>query len=159
MSLQLAYWFATGALTLLVIWKGSMPMKRTIAAIVGVLFASLGIHGFVAPFPSEVYCLLMLLVDALAAAIVLIKPAGRFQALVGITYLVQCGLYAGYLGHPLINNEKGDINSLWTGLSILAMLQLALVSGWWLHERGYWRSPVRSRSPAVDPAYRQGPPG
>lgn len=127
-------------------------MKRTAATIFAVCLVSLFLAGFELPgfawtglldWTSPTYAVCMMLVDTIAAAVVLIRPAGKAQALVGVTYLVQIGFYAG----RLLNGENADINNLWLGLTVMAMLQLVLVGGWWIYERVTWGDTVHRRDP------------
>ena len=126
-------------------------MIRTALTLVAVCVISLAVNA-IAPFPGEPYCLTMLVVDALAAAVVLIRPAGKAQALVGATLACQMGLYAG----RLLNGENADINHLWWGLSVLAFAQLFLVGGWWVHERVNRRRHFHRWDPVTLAAHRKG---
>jgi hypothetical protein len=150
--LQYAYWTALGALSLLIFAKGTGPMIRTTIAMVAVLALSLTLHRFLWPFPSEPYCLTMLVADALAAAVVLIRPAGRAQAAIGITFLVQMGFYAG----RLLNGDRADFDNLWWGLSSMAFLQIVLVGGWWLYERAPRRRHLPGGGSVPASSHREG---
>ena len=117
-------------------------MKRTAAAILAVLVASL-ILVQVLIWPSPNYAIGMMIVDAIAAWVILWHPAGRFQSLIGLTFLLQIGVHAG----RLLNGENADMFNYWLGLSLLAFLQLGLVGGWWVHERVRGVGPVRRGGP------------
>lgn len=123
MSLQLAYYLALAALSLGVALQGTGPMKRTAFVIWAVAVASLLLTPL---WPSTTYSFAMIVVDALAAVAILYHPAGRWQSAIGLTYVFQIAFHIG----RLINASDADINSFYIGLSVLAVLQLALVGGW-----------------------------
>lgn len=151
MSLQVAYWIALGALTLCVMLKGSVPMKRTILAVLGVGLASLALAR-VLVWPSDVYGFAMMGLDLIAAIVILWRPAGKVQALIGLTFLLQIGVHTG----KLLNGDDANLYYYWLLLSVLALLQLALIGGWWFHERLTWERPVHRSRPAARPAHRKG---
>lgn len=107
-------------------------MIRTVLTLLGVGLASLilGDKDFLA-WPSVNYAMGMLAIDAIGGAIVLIRPAGKAQSIIGLTFLLQCGVHAG----RILNAENADIYNYWLGLSILAFLQLIIAGGWWIHDR------------------------
>lgn len=125
-------------------------MFRTALALCAVLAMSLFIHRLF-PFPSESYCVYMMVVDLIAAAVILIHPAGKMQSLIGLSFLLQIGFYAGRLA----NGDQADLDLFWWGLSVLALLQLALLAGWWFYERVPWSRLVRSRGENPHPAHRE----
>src|SRR5688572_14489429 len=91
-KIQIGYWIALGALTLCVILRGSPAMKRTVYTLVAVLAISLVLSA-VGNWTAESYAIAMMTVDAVAAAIILIRPAGRAQAVIGLTFLLQITIY------------------------------------------------------------------
>lgn len=141
-------------------------MKRTILSLLFVGIASLFLAGDPAltlPFvglmlpgfglwPTEPYAIAMMIVDAIAATVILYRPAGKAQALVGLTFLLQIGVHAG----RLMNGEAADLNLYWWGLSLLAFLQIFVVGGWWIHERVSRRGAVHADGPISRPAYHKG---
>lgn len=126
-------------------------MKRTIFSLVGVLIASMILVDWLV-WPSENYALGMIVVDVIAAAIILWRPAGKAQAIIGLTFLLQIGVHAGRLA----NGEQADFLLYWWGLSLLAFLQLFVMGGWWIHERLSRGGDVHAGSPLPSPAYRKG---
>lgn len=155
MTIQLAYWWLLGALTFIVTVKGSQPMLRTACAILLSGLCSLIIHEYFFQFQTPEYALAMMAIDGVAAALVLLNPAGKAQSLIGWTFLFQIMVYGGRLtaegaGYLI------DLNAFWWGLAIPALIQLALVGGWWLHDRVPRRHPVRPARPAPAAAHRQG---
>lgn len=137
-------------------------MKRTAITLVVVCLVSMLLAGFrlgmLAEWPAlmdwtgTTYAITMMLVDAIAAAVILIRPSGKAQALIGVTLVCQMGFYAG----RLLNGSNSNINHLWWGLSVLAFAQLVLVGGWWLYERVDWRRPFRGVRPAPVASHRKG---
>lgn len=126
-------------------------MIRTVVTLCAVLAMSLFLHQL-HPFPGESYSVYMMVVDLIAATVILIRPAGRMQSLIGLSFLLQIGFYAG----RLLNGDRADLDLFWWGLSVLALLQLALLAGWWFYERVPWRRLVRGRGPVPRPAHREG---
>lgn len=126
-------------------------MKRTLYTLVACGLISLWFAGLLA-WPSIEYAMGMMAVDAVAATIVLFNPAGRAQSLIGLTFLLQCGVHAG----RIMNGNNADIDNYWAGLSILAFLQLFIAGGWWLHEYVYRRRHVHRDSPVPAPSHIEG---
>lgn len=146
--LQVGYWIALGALVLGISAKGTRPMLRTILAIFVVGLASLVLADWL-HWPSEQYALAMIVVDALGGAIVLMRPAGKAQKMIGITYLLQCAVHTA----RVLRGETADIGTYWGWLSALAILQLVIAGGWWIHDRVSRRDPVLRRRPAPAAAH------
>jgi hypothetical protein len=149
MTLQNAYWIALGALVLLITAKGTAPMIRTVLTLAGVGLVSLvlGRADFLA-WPSVDYAMAMLAVDAIGGAIVLIRPAGKAQSIIGLTFLLQCGVHAG----RILNSQDADIYNYWLGLSILAFLQIVIAGGWWINDRVSGKRLVRRGRPLPAPS-------
>lgn len=125
--LQLGYQIALAALTTGILLKGTGPMRRTICTVFAVMMAA----WLLAPYwPSVFYSLAMISIDALACLVITWHPAGRWQSVVGLSYILQIGVHIG----RIFNGENADITSFWWGLSLLAVLQMILVGGWWLHD-------------------------
>jgi hypothetical protein len=149
--LQYAYWTLLGALMLCIMSRGSAPMKRTILTLAAVLAVSFVLTEALV-WPSEEWALVMMGIDAIAATVILFHPAGKAQSAIGLTFLLQIGVHAG----RVLNGSQADLNLYWWGLSILAFLQLAIIGGWWVHERLSRRGAVHRGGAAPDPAYRKG---
>lgn len=123
--LQLGYQVALAALTTGILLKGTGPMRRTIITV----FASMMLGWLVADlWPSVYFAIIMGLADAAACVIITWHPAGRWQSIVGLSYILQIGVHIG----RIFNGDSADINSYWWGLSALAVLQMFLVGGWWI---------------------------
>jgi len=149
-SLQLGYWIALAALTTCVLLKGSGPMKRTVATIFAVMLIQWAIDGW---WPSVEWAAMMIAVDTLACVIITWHPAGRWQAITGLSYILQIGVHLG----RIFNGDNADVISYWWGLSTLAILQLLLLGGWWLHGLGLHfgrggsnKAVAQARNPGVD---------
>ncbi|MES2295269.1 MAG: hypothetical protein V4527_18375 [Pseudomonadota bacterium] len=148
--MQAAYWtillmLAAGA----ALWRPA-AISRVIAAMVGCGIASLVLASFLV-WTGDNYGIAMMAVDGVAAFIVLKPPPSLWQAIIGATYLTQIGLHAGrIITHP------SDTSSYYLGLSFMALLQLAVVGGWWLDERLLRRRPVHGPGAAPAPAHREG---
>ncbi len=68
-----------------------------------------------------------IVIDAIAARIILHQPAGTIQALVGIVYMAQIVLHVVYA----FSNHMWGQDAYWRDLTNLAYLQMALL-GWWI---------------------------
>lgn len=163
MTLQHGYWIALGALVVIISVKGCWQMKRSVYALLAVGVVSMilandsvGVWPFLLPgfdlWPSSTYGLLMMGVDFVAAWIVLWRPAGKIQSLLGITLVFQMGVHAG----KLLRGADTNFEYYYWALSVLAIAQLLLVGGWWLHERITWSDRVPDRRPSPVPAHRKG---
>lgn len=152
MTLQGAYYLVLGALILSIAWKGSTPMMRTVAAFVAVAFVSLCASGL---WPTPTYSIIMIAADAAACLVITLKPAGNWQAAIGLSYIFQiiCHLIRIALG------KNADIDSFYWGLTAWAVIQLLLLGGWLGHELlGYTHLRGRTRDFPARPRV-QGDPG
>jgi len=125
-ALQLGYQVALAALTTGILLKGSWPMRRTICTVFAVMLAAWLLSGL---WPTVPYSLAMIAVDAAACVIITWHPAGKWQSVVGLSYILQIGVHLGRVA----NGDNADMDALWWGLSILALLQMFLVGGWWIN--------------------------
>lgn len=156
MTAQIAYWMALGALVLLITFRGPGPMKRTVytllvVGLVGLLLAEqMPFPGL--RWPTENWALIMMAVDTLGAIVILIRPAGKTQALIGLTFLLQIGVHAG----RILNGDSADLDIYWWGLSIPAVLQLVLTGGWWVNEQFIRPRAVHRVGPVAAGAHRKG---
>lgn len=151
MTLQTGYWIALCALVLVISVKGCWQMKRSVYALFLVGVVSL-ILASLMDWTTSPYGLAMMGVDFVAALVILWRPAGKFQSLLGITLVVQMGIHAG----KLLRGADTNFDYYYLALSVLAILQLVLVGGWWLHERLTWSSGLPDRSENIVPAHRKG---
>lgn len=103
-------------------------MRRAVAVIAIVAVAPMPLGPM---WPEIPYAFAMIGVDTAALLAITWNPAGKWQSIVGGSYLIQIGIHIG----RIFSAEKADINSYWWGLSIVAILQLLLIGGWWLNER------------------------
>lgn len=67
--------------------------------------------------------------DALTAVVILIRPAGRWQSALGVTYCIQIVMHIGY-GALLTLKMGADAMAYYTQLTGVAFLQLAILGGW-----------------------------
>lgn len=141
---------------LLALAQGNKPMMRTAAALLGCLIVNrlhfLFTHEYV---PYGWY----IIVDTITAAIVLARPAGRVQAMIGTTYLAEISFHVAYAVYLHRNGfQYATELCYWKLLFWTAMLQAAMIVGWtgsglarllpvrWpLFHRGVSASPNRSR--------------
>lgn len=147
--IQLGYQIALAALTTCILLKGTWPMRRTIATIFAVFVAAWCLSGL---WPTVPYSFAMIAVDAAACAIITWHWAGRWQAVVGLSYILQITVHIG----RVFNGDQADLNSFWWGLSLLAMLQILLVGGWWLNDCVGLRLRWRNHRPVFGRARPQG---
>lgn len=92
-------------------------------------------------------------IDTAAAAIILLRPAGRWQAGVGATYCAQIAMHLGY-GWCWWRG-CADAWAYYDWLTTVAWGQLALLGGWcgsiWLRPAGGWRArPAVARRARLD---------
>lgn len=109
-------------------------MRRTILTILVVGVAAWCLRGL---WPSKEYAMAMIAVDSAALLAITWRPAGKWQALAGLSFILQIATHIGRIAA-----ENPDIKSYWLGLSIGAFIQLLLVGGWWRHDQ-YLRHRIR----------------
>lgn len=104
-------------------------MKRTVITLCAVWLVVF----LMAPhlWPSVPYAWVMIGVDALACLIITWRPAGVWQGVIGLSYLIQITIHFA----RIIRADSTDMNGYWWGLSITALAQLLFIAGWWIHER------------------------
>jgi hypothetical protein len=124
--MQFGYQVALAALVVGVFIKGADPMRRTVATIFAVMIVSLLCSGL---WPTPLYADAMILADAVACLIITWNPAGRWQSVIGLSFILQIGVHVGRLAAV-----RPDMESYWWGLSGLAVLQLLLIGGWWIND-------------------------
>lgn len=151
MTLQEGYWIALGALVVIISVKGCWQMKRSVYALLAVGAVSL-ILASLMDWTTPPYGLAMMAVDFAAAWVILWRPAGKIQSLLGMTLVVQMGVHAG----KLLRGADTNLDYYYLALSVLAIVQLVLVGGWWLHERITWSDRLPDRGAAPVPAHRKG---
>lgn len=105
-------------------------MVRTGAAI----FANYWVNtGFVLATENYDPWLFYMLTDALTAWVIMLRPAGRPQSLIGWTFITQVMLHAVYGASKYINPE---FNAYWAQIAYwkvllsVALLQLVILGGW-----------------------------
>ncbi len=126
--MQLGYYLALGAVLVCVLWKGTGPMRRTILTILGVALFSLTLAK-VGLWPSDAYAYSMIAADTAALLIITRHPADKMQSVIGLTYIFQITTWIAYLASRYIYG-RADMNVVWWGLTVPAILQLILVGGW-----------------------------
>jgi len=97
-----------------------------------------------------------IVLDAATAYIVLRKPAGKWQAALGVTYCIQIMAHLGY-GVRILLGIGADAMEYYNNLTAIAFFQLFLLGGWsggravalWWFDR---RGPARG-SAAPDPRH------
>lgn len=122
--MQLAYQYALYALCVLILLTGEGRMKRTVLTILAVMLAAWGLSPL---WPSALYAWAMIAGDSIALVTICRHPASQWQSAIGMTYLLQAGVHFG----RIIVGEESDIFGYFWGLSLLAILQLLLLGGWW----------------------------
>ena len=152
--IQYGYYLVLGALLVCVLWKGTGPMKRTILTILAVAAFSLTL-AHVGLWPSPWYAIAMIGADVLALWVITRHPADKWQSVIGLTYVFQVTTWLAYLASMSFRGHA-NMDMVWWGLTIPALLQLFLVGGWFIGGRAarYWRRGA-DNSPVADP-HRQG---
>ena len=122
--MQLAYQYTLYALSVLILLTGDGRMKRTVLTILAVMLAAWGLSDL---WPSVPYAWAMVAVDSIALVVICRHPASQWQSAIGMTYLLQVSVHFG----RIIVGDGSDIFGYYWGLSLLAILQLLLLGGWW----------------------------
>lgn len=104
------------------------PMLRTALTFVGVYLFQLA-YSYTIGAPGQEMAFIV--ADAVAAAIILLRPSGRAQALIGLTYLLQMAMHAA----KALLGTASDPVVYWWFVTAAAFLQLLLLGGWWIHVR------------------------
>lgn len=146
----LGYRIALGTLVLCIAAKGPRPMLRTILTILAVYLFQ---EGVVTPlfWPTPEWALVMIPIDAFAAWVIALKPAGRVQALIACTFIPQMAFHLG----RYLNGGNADMNLYFWGLSVLGFVQLALAGGWWFNVRFRRHDPDGHSHQATAPPHRE----
>jgi hypothetical protein len=127
----LAYKIALGALVLVILLKGPGPMKRTIGVMLGVYILQLALAPWL--WPTLWWSAAVAGLDLAAIRLVTWRPAGKFQSLIGWTFLLQAAAHSGRVIAEL-NHKIADMNSYWWLTTALAFIQLFLIGGWLIHD-------------------------
>lgn len=122
--MQLAYQYALYALGLLILLTGDGRMKRTVLTILAVMLAAWGLSDL---WPTVPYAWAMIAVDSIACIVICTHPAGKWQSAIGLSYIVQVIVHIG----RIILGDNCDMFGYYWGLSLVAILQLLLLGGWW----------------------------
>lgn len=69
-----------------------------------------------------------IMIDSITATVILFRPAGKWQALLGVSYCVQIAMHGGY-GALSISGTPNP-HKYYMALTSVAWLQLLLVGGW-----------------------------
>jgi hypothetical protein len=109
---------------------GTVPMMRTGMTILANWIAGTGFVYLTGIHDAWAFSLLL---DALAARIILHEPAGKTQAMIGWTYMAQILLHVVYA----FSNHSVGAYPYWQVLTAMAFVQLLLLGGWiggsWYH--------------------------
>lgn len=127
-ALRWVYSGLLGVLTVYILWRGSGPMKRTLATMGTIYLAQLALAPSL--WPSLWWTGAVAAMDVIGCVIVTWHPAGRWQSIIGLSFLMQFGMHMGRIIAEL-NNKIPDMNIYGWGLMLLAFLQLILVGGWY----------------------------
>lgn len=122
-----AYWLALGVLTVVSAVRGSIPMLRTSLVLCANCLFQLALAQFI-PTDALAHAAIMFCADALACIAITLHPAGKWQSLVGFSYILQCGFHVGRIISP-----TPDIFLYWDRLTFTAYLQLAFLGGWLIY--------------------------
>ncbi len=121
------------------------PMRRT-----ALVLAADMIAGYAYSFAVGTgwdYSLWMIAVNALACVIITRHPAGRWQAIIGWSFILQIGTDVGRIASDL-NSGSTDLNFVYWSTSVLAFAQLFLLGGWAIDERLGYPSRLGAHLPA-----------
>jgi hypothetical protein len=70
-----------------------------------------------------------ILIDGLAAWVILYSPSGKCQSALGVSYCIQIAMHVGYGARVLLIGDA-DRWQYYNALTFIAWLQLLLVGGW-----------------------------
>jgi hypothetical protein len=146
--IQLGYQIALAALTTAILLKGTWPMRRTIATVFLNMLAAWPLSNL---WPGVEWAMAMMLIDAIACLVITWHPAGKWQSIIGLSYIIQIAVHIG----RIFNGDNADMDSYWWGLSMLAILQVLLIGGWWLNDGLGLRLGWRRYYPVLVPARRE----
>lgn len=133
----IGYFILLCSLILLITGRGrNAAMFRTILAIA---FNSILANTYTLATGETSPWHVFMVLDVLAATIILVQPAGRIQAIIGWTYVAQLAMHTGYA----LNGASADPVIYWWSLTVSGYVQLLLVGGWWA--RGQWPDFLRIR--------------
>lgn len=148
-----AYFACLYALAILILFSGERgPMLRTILAI-AISNALANAYTLVTRDTDPFWWFMA--VDFAAAAIVLLQPAGRAQAIIGWTFIGKLAMHTGY-GLTLLYGDP-DAVRYWWALTLVGFLQLIFVGSWYAHSR--WRPSLRDLCRVGRVASSASPPG
>lgn len=107
------------------------PMQRTVGTLAAVFTVQLCYIAAVGDRGQE---FAFIALDGAAAAVILFRPAGWAQAMIGLTYLLQMSMHAAKAA--LAEWGPGfDPMTYWYFVTAAAFLQLLIAGGWWLYVR------------------------
>lgn len=72
---------------------------------------------------------LNILTDALAASLIMMRPAGRFQSVLGATFVVQVVIHAAFLLRVALTGSADEV-VYYENLTIWAYIQLGVICVW-----------------------------
>lgn len=90
-----------------------------------------------------------IIIDASASVVILWRPAGKMQALLGVSYCVQIAMHGGYGAAKIAG--IADPWKYYNALTAVAWIQLLMIGGWSVAIWG--RGIVRHRFGGHDPAH------
>lgn len=92
-----------------------------------------------------VHAPLNVLTDAFAASLIMMRPAGRFQSVLGATYIVQVVIHAAFLLRVALTGSADEV-VYYENLTIWAFIQLGVIGVW--NGRIWWGRLGRNRDKA-----------
>jgi hypothetical protein len=145
MSHAVVYLAALFVVSMMSFITGEKAMLRTVAALFGAWVLN---WGYVTLTGSYTPWAWFTAVDAIAAAVILIRPAGKIQGLIGVCFLVQIAQHIGYGVNYVENGYSWDAAMLhWQMQYGIGFIKLFLVGGWaaWNGKAAYSRLLRRNR--------------
>jgi len=133
------------------------PFPRSMLAITGNWLLGLG---FIALTGWTDCWLYNIVIDTAAAIAILWRPAGRAQAMLGVSYCVQIAMHTGY-GAALLRYGSAEKFIYYDRLTTVAWAQLLIMGGWAIGTgvvAGYRRWRRAALRPSAPGARRVGAP-
>jgi len=72
---------------------------------------------------------LNIITDSLAASLIMMRPAGRFQSVLGATFIVQVVIHAAFLLRVALTGSADEV-VYYENLTIWAFIQLGVIGVW-----------------------------
>jgi hypothetical protein len=140
------------------------PLQRTVGTLAAVYVAQIS---YILAMGGTGQEFAFIALDGAAAAVILFRPAGWAQAMIGLTYLLEMSMHAAKAVlssswmTELLGLGPAGFNPMayWWFLMVAGAVQLLIAGGWWHHVRARNRPALRAASTAGAAVRRKGAQG